>query len=139
MWRRISRLFVGRAWKGVRRVLASVAQLEARLGEPVGSLTGEDLARATTVLEDASVIVRSVGRGSWTMDDAPPEAVLVTLRLARRFWDNPEELSYELLGDHATSRRGSDVFLTFDERALVASVAGVSAGVYSVRTPGVWA
>lgn len=123
-------------------MLASVAQLEARLGEPVGSLAGEDLARATAALEDASAIVLTVGLPTWTdaagANPAPATVQIVALRLARRFWDNPEGLAYEAMGDRTVSRKAADSFLTVEERALVLEAAGFSTGVYSVGTPGVW-
>lgn len=125
-------------------MLATVAQLEARLGEPPGSLAGEDLARATAVLDDASLIVAAYGDRKWTdaagSHPIPAISRVVVLRLARRFWDNPEGLSYEALGDHTTSRTAAATFLTPEERALVAGDAGTAgnAGVYSVGTPGVW-
>lgn len=118
--------------------LASVAQLEARLGEPVGSLAGEDLARATAALDDASAIVLRVGDPAWTDATIPDVARVVVLRLARRFWDNPEGLSYEAIGDHTVSRTAANTFLTPDERALLLDAAGYPQGVYSVGTPGVW-
>lgn len=125
-------------------MLATVAQLEARLGEPAGSLAGEDLARATAALDDASLIVGAYGDRTWTdaggAHPIPGMAQVVVLRLARRFWDNPEGLSYEALGDHTVSRSAAATFLTPEERAFVASDAGTAgnAGVYSVGLPGVW-
>lgn len=119
-------------------LLASVAQLEARLGEPVGSLSDEDLARATAVLEDASAVILSVGDPGWTEETIPPAARVVVLRLAHRMWTNPEGLSYEAMGDHVMSRASAASLLTPDERGLVMSAAGFSPGVYSVKTPGVW-
>lgn len=123
-------------------MLATVAQFEARLGEAAGSLAGPDLDRATANLEDASEIVLTVGDPTWTdaagANPVPSAAQVVVLRLARRFWDNPEGLSYEALGDHVTSRAAASSFLPEDERALVMEAAGYSPGVYSVGTPGVW-
>lgn len=121
-------------------MLASVADLEARLGVPAGSLAGEDLARATAALEDASLIVAAYGDPAWTDATIPGIARVVVLRLARRIWDNPESLTYEALGDHTVSRAQAGTFLTPEERALVAGAAGSTgnSGVYSVHTPGVW-
>jgi hypothetical protein len=108
--------------------LATVAEFEARLGEANGSLADADLARAEAVLEDASEIVLNAGDPSWTDAEgakpAPRTAVVVVLRLARRFWDNPEGLSYEALGDHTVSRAAASGFLTGDERALLQQAAG---------------
>lgn len=125
-------------------MLATVAELEARLGVPAGSLVAEDLARATADLDDASIVVAAYGDRNWTDADGahpiPAAAHVVVLRLARRMWDNPEGLSYEALGDHTMSRATAATFLTAEERALVAGDAGSAgnAGVYSVETPGVW-
>lgn len=119
-------------------LLASVAQLEARLGEPPGSLAGEDLARATACLEDASAVILSLGDPDWTAETIPVAAQVVVLRLARRMWDNPEGLSYEALGDHVTTRAAATSLLLPDEQRLVLGAAGFAVGVYSVYTPGVW-
>lgn len=118
--------------------LASVAQLEARLGEPVGSLAAEDLARAEAVLDDASAVVLALGDPAWTDATVPTVVRVIVLRLARRMWDNPEGLSYEALGDHVTSRQAAASLLTEDERALILEGAGFTSSVYSVGTPGVW-
>jgi len=119
-------------------MLATVGQFEARLGVPTGSLEGEDLARATAVLEDASAVVQRTGLDTWTDETVPEVARVVTLRLARRMWENPEGLSYEAIGDHTVSRADAYALLTEEERALVQDAAGFTQSVYSVRTPGVW-
>ncbi len=115
--------------------IATVADLESRLGVPVGSLAGEDLTRASAVLADASEIVKAAGNPRWTDVNgsvpAPPLAVLVTVWVARRMWDNPEELSYEALGDHTVSRRVSGGVLTAFELDAVRQAAGFTRGAYS--------
>lgn len=119
--------------------LTTVAELEKRLGEPEGSLSGEDLARAQTAVDDASVIVQSIGRASWTDasgdNPAPPIAVVVALRLAKRIYLNPDENRWEQLGDLTQGKADPTNLLTDDEKDLVRKSAGVSLGAYSVRTP----
>jgi hypothetical protein len=123
-------------------MLATVDQLEARLGVPAGSLAGEDLARAQAVLDDASTIVLMIGDPGWTDADgakpAPGVVQVVVLRLARRFWDNPEGLAYEALGDHTVSHTALGGFLTDAERALVMGAAGYPQLSFSVETRGIW-
>lgn len=119
-------------------MLATVAEFEARLGAPEGSLTGEDLARAQAALEDASAVVLSIGDPEWTEATVPAAARVVVLRLARRLWENPEGNVQETLGDHTVTRAAAGAFLTPDERGLVMTAAGFSPGAYSVGTPGVW-
>lgn len=122
--------------------LATVAELEARLGLPAGSLDGVRLARAQSCLNDASVAVRAKGRPSWTdatgANPAPEDAVTVTLWAALRMWHNPERLSYEQLGDYTKSRAGAGSVLTDEEVAMVEDAAGIPSGVYSTGTPGYW-
>lgn len=119
--------------------LTTIAELEKRLGEEVGSLTGEELARAEEAIEDASVIVQSFGRRSWTDSEgdnpAPPIAVVITLRLAKRIYLNPDENRWEQLGDLTQGKADPTNLLTDDEKTLIQEAAGIARGVYSVRTP----
>jgi len=123
-------------------MLATVAELERRLGVPEGSLSGEELARAEAALEDASALVRTAGRQSWTdatgENPAPEIVVIVTLRLAKRIYQNPEELRSAQLGDYSYQRANADGLLTAAELALVREAAGIVDSAFSVRTPGYW-
>jgi len=119
--------------------LATVAELETRLGVPVGSLAGEELARAQAALNDASELVLTAGRSSWTDAEgatpAPPVVVVVVLRLAKRIYQNPDEYTWAQMGDFAYTRRDAGGLLTDSELALIRQAAGVADGAYSVATP----
>src|SRR5690606_33461915 len=64
--------------------LATVAELEERLGVPTGSLEGADLVRAKADLDDASALVRTAAKKDWVAEDgtstAPAIAKTVVLR-----------------------------------------------------------
>jgi hypothetical protein len=79
--------------------LASVADLEKRLGVPVGHLAGEDLIRAQTALEDASTVIRAeTGRDFPDPAAVPPVVALVAVQLAKRAFLNPEDMTSESVG-----------------------------------------
>lgn len=115
--------------------LATVAQLEVKLRVPVGSLAGVELAAANDALEEASTYVLVKGNPSWTDVTVPDIARIVTVRVAKRIYDNPDEKSRENLGDYGYSKANAEAFLTAGEIALVEQAAGFSYGVYSVATP----
>jgi hypothetical protein len=128
--------------------LATVADLEQRLGVPVGSLAGEDLARAEADLDDASTLVRHYAGVDWVDEDgvtvtAPDSVRTVAVRAAKRSFDNPEGLIGEQLGQGAygwqrDKTMAQGVYLTDGEIAIVQDAAYSGPGrhrVYSVRTP----
>lgn len=123
--------------------LAPVADLETRIGVPVGSLAGEDLARAVAALDDASALIRDEAGVTWVDADGvtitAPEAVrIVARRAARREYNNPEELTNESVGQYSNgrAREASSVYLTAGEVAIVHRAAGKStSGALSIRTP----
>src|SRR5690606_38074466 len=115
--------------------LATVAQLEARLGVPAGSLAEEDLARASAALDDASAIGAAAGRSSRDEDTAPDIVRVVTLRVALRIYNTPQENRWEQIGDFTQGKAAPTNGLTAEEKALVEEAAGISRGVYDVRTP----
>jgi hypothetical protein len=101
----------------------AVALLERRLGVDVGTLTGADLARAQDALEDASTLVLAevpdAVADAWELD-APKVAVLVTLKAARREYENPRGLESESLGEHQVGLTDtSGVYLTGREIAQI--------------------
>lgn len=68
--------------------LATLAELKVRLEFEIDP--GEHLeSLAESALEDASILVRTYGVSSWTVDTAPPIAVMLTLKAAARFMNNP--------------------------------------------------
>lgn len=120
-----------------------VSSLEARLGLPAGTLTGEDLARANAALDDAATLalaeVGATKAAAWELD-APKVVVLVVLKAARREYENPRGLSTEALGEHSVGlSETSGVYLTAREVAQVRRAATGRAGgagfVGTIRTP----
>lgn len=118
-----------------------VSSLEARLGIPSGALIGEDLARATAALEDASTLalaeVSPLRGEAWTLA-APAVVALVVLKAARREYENPRGMNQESLGEHSVGLTDtSGVYLTLREVAQIrrAATGRNGASVGSVRTP----
>ena len=118
-----------------------VSALEARLGLPAGTLTGEELVRAESALEDASTLalaeVSPTKATAWELD-APKVVRLVVLKAARREFENPRGLEQESLGEHSVGLTDtSGVYLTGREIAQIKRAAtGRSGGfVGTIRTP----
>ena len=118
----------------------TVAALERRLGLFEDTLTAEDLARAEEALGDATALVLAevptAKAAEWAVD-APTVVVLVTLKAARREFENPQGLSSESVGDHAIGlSESSGVYLTRREIAQVRRAATGRPGgfVGTVRT-----
>ena len=70
--------------------LAIVEDLELRLEFPLDDSHMRKMAGAA--LEDASTLVREYGVSSWDANTAPPIAVMLTLKAAARFMNNPMNL-----------------------------------------------
>lgn len=128
--------------------LATVADLETRLGVPVGSLAGADLARAGAALDDASALIRDEAGKSWVDEDGAtvtaPEAVrTVARRSALREYRNPDGFSGENVGPYSyqLGREASSAYLTAGEVAIVRRAAGLTSGgsALSIRTPSAYA
>lgn len=104
--------------------LATVADLEKRLGVPVGSLEGEDLTRAQEALEDVSSLIRAEADQDFLDEDgnvvAPPAVLTVARQAAKRAYLNPEDLNSENTSDYGSSRQSVGVYLTSDERRIIA-------------------
>lgn len=125
--------------------LATVADLEVRLGVGPGTLAGPDLVRAQAALDDASVLIRAeAGR---TFEDAngvvvaPAPVVVVATQVALRVYRNPDGFVSESYGgDYAwQGPQGLSAFLTDEEkrviRLAVSKIAGGWSGTGTVRTP----
>lgn len=117
----------------------AVGMLESRLGLPLGTLDGEDLARATDALDDATTLalaeVSDTRAAAWTLD-APKVVRLVVLKAARREYENPRGLEQESLGEHSVGLTDtSGVYLTAREIAQIRRAASGRRGgfVGSVR------
>lgn len=111
--------------------LADIAALEALLGH---SLTGDDLSRASAVLDAASALIRS--EAGTDFEDAVPAIVeQVCLWASMRAYRNPDGVSQSSVGDVSVSYRSNEesgaVFLTRAELRQVRKAAGAS-GVVSV-------
>jgi hypothetical protein len=119
----------------------TVAELEARLGVPAGTLDSEDLARAKAAIEDATTLaLAEVGaaRGEAWRVEAPAVVQLVILKAARREFENPRGLSTESIGPRSVGMTDtSGVFLTAREVAQIRRAASGRGGgfVGTVRTP----
>lgn len=101
--------------------LATVTQLEERLGVPVGSIQGEDLTRAQRNLEDASNLVRSESGIPWVDSSGTPTApdtvVVVVLQMTKRVYINPDGLTSESVTGYAwqTDQQSMGIYLSEDE------------------------
>lgn len=126
--------------------LATIADLEIRLGVEQGSIEDEDLARAQAALADASALVRAEAGITWhnhgnnQNENVPEAVVMVTLRAAIRAYRNPEGLGSESLGglySYSYANGEAGVYLTPEEKRLVRNAAlnVKPSGITTVRTP----
>jgi hypothetical protein len=103
--------------------LATVADMEARLGHPIDD--PDDQARAQALLDDASALIRFEANENWVTTDDPPALGAVpdlvtslTAVAALRGWYNPAGIESAQLG--AVSVRYGGAWLTNAERANLA-------------------
>ena len=134
--------------------LATIAELETRLGLTAGTLADNDLARATAAIADASELVRVEGRVPWVdatgTPTAPAAVVVVVLQVAMRVYNNPNGYASETVSaDGATysnsnNHRALGIYLTADELRTVQAAAELATygtgtrqwrGTGSVMTP----
>lgn len=119
--------------------LATVTDLEARLGLDPESLTGGELGRAQAALADASALVRLEGGQTWVDDagalTAPDAIVRVTLGAAHRNYVNPDGVVQESVGPFARrlSDQSTGVYLTKAELDIVRRFRPTS-GLWTLRT-----
>jgi len=115
--------------------LASLEDLKARLEF---ELEDEHLIlMANGALEDASILVREYGVQSWTADTAPPIAVMLTLKAAARFMNNPSLLDTARGADETNmwgEVNAKGVHLEPDEIALLREHRKIDRGLVSVPT-----
>lgn len=112
--------------------LATIAELEARLGRPVAT---DELTLATAALADASALVRAYGLPWATPATAPEVAVSITLAAAERRVRNPGGYRMEMEGSYQYQLPASapiGVALTKAEIALLAQLSG-RGGIASVE------
>lgn len=121
--------------------LASVGQLEARLGLDPDTLAGAELGRARAALDDASALVRLEARQSWIDEttgevDAPDAIVRVVLGAAQRNFTNPEAAIQETAGPFARrlSEFDTGVYLTKAELDIVRRFRPSGGELWTLRT-----
>lgn len=115
--------------------LATIQDLEGRLDFDLDD--SSLITMAENALQDATVLVRAHGSESWTADTAPPIAVMLTLKAAARYMNNPAGMELSRGADETASWRdsGSDgVHLKDDEIELLHKHAHRSKGFQSVGT-----
>ncbi|WP_411140252.1 hypothetical protein [Streptomyces sp. x-80] len=111
--------------------LATIADLEARLGRP---LAADELPFAAAALADASALVRTYGLPWSNPATAPDVAISITLAAAERRVRNPEGYRMEMEGNYQYQLPASaptGMALTKEEIALLAQLSGRS-GIASV-------
>lgn len=123
--------------------LATVAELETRLGLDTGTLADTDLARATAAIADASTLVRVQGRVPWVDATgnpiAPDAVVVVVLQVALRVYNNPNGYTSETVSaDGATysnsnNQQALGIYLTAEELRTVQEAAELAAAGTGTR------
>lgn len=121
--------------------LATVRQLEARLGLDPESLADGEFARAGAALDDASALVRMEARTTWynatTEVLNPPDAIVrVVLAVAQRVYTNPDSAIQETIGPFSRrlSEAGMGPYLTDAELAIVRRFRPSDTGLWTLRT-----
>lgn len=115
--------------------LVELSELEARLEFDLDDDKLKALAEKGLV--DASILVREYGVSTWTADTAPPIAVMLTLKAAVRFVNNPMSLETARGADETnmwgeTNSRG--VYLEHDEIELLRDHRKTDQGFQAPRT-----
>lgn len=105
--------------------LATLDQLEIRLGLDPHTLSGTDKARAEAALADATALVRAEAQRDFVDDlgvaDAPEAIVRVVLGAALRNYRNPDAETQHTVGPFSRTVKATDtgVYLTDAEREIV--------------------
>lgn len=115
--------------------LATLQELENRLD---WTLDAQEKVVAQAALDDASVLVQSVGL-AWTVDNAPPIVKSIVLSMARRLMVNVQGVTVSRAGDEQLSwsdvgDKAGAVYLTADERRLISGIARGAQSLVSVGT-----
>lgn len=121
--------------------LASVEDLEARLGLDPDTLVDANLARARAALADASALVRMEARRTWVDDDGvltvvPDAVVRVVLGAAQRNYTNPDAVVQESAGPFARrlAESATGVYLTQAEVDIVRRFRPAGGELWTLRT-----
>ena len=115
--------------------LVELAELEARLEFDLDDEKLEALAEKALV--DASILVREYGVSTWTADTAPPIAVMLTLKAAVRFVNNPMSLETARGADETNmwgEANSRGVYLERDEIELLRDHRKTDQGFQAPRT-----
>lgn len=122
--------------------LATIDQLEARLGLTPDTLIDGDLGRARAALDDASALVRMEAGLTWydatsgALAGVPDAIVRVVLGAAQRNFTNPDAAIQETVGPF--SRRlfetENGVYLTQAELDIVRRFRPSATGLWTLRT-----
>lgn len=118
--------------------LATVEDLAAEVGQTIAS----NDKRALRALAGASARVRSYTGRTWVdstgeLTDVPDEVVTVTLQVAARKWQNPQGMVQETSGPFSvrrSERAGEGLYLTDDEKAMLADYREGPGGLWSLGT-----
>lgn len=114
--------------------LATIEDFEVRHGA-----TGDDEARVSALLDDASALILGVVDGSiqpWVVGgegaEVPAAVVAVCIQVAYRAWRNPDGVAREEIGAMVATYRGDDqpdvLRLTRAERSTLRRAAGLATG-----------
>ncbi len=121
--------------------LASVAELEARLGLDPDTLETTNLGRARAALADASALVRLEARRTWVdatgaLTAVPDAIARVVLGAARRGYVNPDAAIQDSAGPFARRLAESEVgvYLTEAELAIVRRFRPTGGELWTLRT-----
>jgi hypothetical protein len=115
--------------------LATLEELKNRLD---WTLDDQEETVATSALEDASSLVRAYGL-NWSPENVPPVIKSIVLASARRLMVNVQGLTVSRAGDETLGwsdigDKAGSVYLTTDERQIIAGIARGSQTVTSVST-----
>lgn len=116
--------------------LAELSDLEARLEHDI---TDDPILTrlCESSLVDASILVRSYGVSTWTVDTAPPIAVMLALKAAARFVNNPMSLETARGADETNmwgESNAKGVYLEPSEIALLREHRNIDGGFQQAPT-----
>jgi hypothetical protein len=119
--------------------LATVADLEARLGLDADTLAGAERVRAQAALDDASTLVREEARQEWVTGGtitAPAVVIRVALGAALRNYRNPESEIHQVVGPFARTIKATEtgVYLTTAELGIVRRYRKTATTLWAQRT-----
>lgn len=116
-----------------------LVELEELLKRLDWELDDDEKAMALGFLEDATVLVLAHGVPTWTAETAPQTAKTIALSAARRLMVNPDGNTQSRAGDETLAWDGigedaGSVYLTGNEKKLLARLTGRGGQVFSVQT-----